>query len=115
MSKANTAKPKDNYFKITFLLPVVYSFLTAILMIVAVLISRATRMPEDKIETALTIVRLATYSLALSPSALMIAVYFSRRHIMKNPDGSSFYKMRPMVFSLTVMGLQVLYMLSLAL
>ena len=115
MSKSGKNKAKDNYFKLTFLIPVLYSAITAVLMVIAVYLATDVNLARDKIELAKTMVTFATYSLALSPSALMICVYISRKHLKKYPDGSSIYKMRPMVLSLLVMGLQVLYMASLAL
>ena len=112
---AKPVKEKDNYFKLTFLIPVVYSVITAILMSVAVARATSVTLDSSNLELAKKLVLWATYSLAVSPSALMITVYLSIRHQKKHPDGSRFYRVRPMALSLIVIGLQVLYMFSLAL
>ncbi len=113
MSKKTEEKKKDNYFKFSFLFPIIVALATAVLMMLAVAIVEMEGKVTN-IRAAQAVVRIAFISITFSPTVLMICAFISFRHMKRNPDGSSFYRMRPMIFSVAVFGLQVIYMLTLA-
>lgn len=105
-------KEKDNYLKSTFIVPVVYSVITAVLMIVTIIIAVSSNVAN--ISIARTIIQMSALSLSLSPSALILCVFMGTKHRTKHPDGSTFYRQFPLAISFLVIGLQVLYMVFLA-
>ena len=105
-------KEKDNYSKATFIVPVVYSVITAILMLAAIIIAVSGNVAS--ISIARTIIQMSALSLSLSPSALIVCVFMGTKHRTRYPDGSTFYRQFPLAISFLVVGLQVLYMVFLA-
>ena len=103
---------KDDYKKLSFLFPVIYSILTAILMISALYIVYSGA--DVSVALAGYLMNISALSLAISPSALIVCVFLGTKHRQKHPNGSSFYRQCPLVLSFLVEGLQVLYMVSLA-
>ena len=103
---------KDDYKKLSFLFPVIYSIFTAILMAIALYIAFSGITVSESV--ASYVMNFAALSLSISPSALIICVFLGTKHRQRHPNGSSFYRQCPLVLSFLVEGLQVLYMVSLA-
>ncbi len=105
-------KEKDNYLKSTFIVPVLYSILTAILMLMTIGIAVSSNI--DNISVVRTIIQMSALSLFLSPSALIICVFMGTKHRRRYQESSNFYKQFPLAISFLVIGFQVIYMVFLA-
>jgi len=112
MKQTKKIKEKDNYWKFSFLFPVVLATIDAVLM-AAFIYVYANQATIANMELARLIAQMGTISVALSPTFLMITAFVSFRHMKKHPNGSAFYIKAPMLLSILVWGLQVIYSLSL--
>ncbi len=106
-------KEKDNFLKMTFLLPVVTSVIDAVIVAAAVAVYSANPDSITNLPMARLLVQVATILLTMSPPILLLTASLSLKHVKKYPDGSSFYKKTPMLLSMLVWGAQTLYMVTL--
>ena len=106
--KAKNEKEKENYSKATFLIPVVTSVLDAILVCAGMYIY--SNGSASNVEFARLMGQMSMILITFSPTLLMMNALISHRHMKKHPDSSAFYSKAPMILSIIVFGVQVLYM-----
>ena len=109
--KKQIKKEKDNYLKRTFLFPVVTSIIGAVIMGMALSVSSLTTASNTEMATLL--MQAAMIMITFSPTILLLNSVLSYRHMKKHPNGSNFYVKTPMLCSLLVWGVQVLYLVTL--
>ena len=103
---------KISYVKPGFIIPVVYSTITAVIMGLVYLVSNNPRMFSEEISTF--IMNAGYVSLLLSPSALIVCGSLSLKHRNKFPLESFFYSDMPVALSFLVMGFQLFYLAAIS-
>lgn len=110
--KQNTQQTqKISVFKFTFWFPVLYSCITAVLMMLALAIVFSPSVSNEA--AARAVLQAAAVSLAISPSALIFNLFLGTKHSKRYMGAPSLYVRMPIVLSTIVMGAQVAYMLYL--
>lgn len=104
-------KEKDNYLKFTFLFPIITSIIDAVIVISALYVYKLETV--SNVARARLLVETATILMAITPSFLLFNTFLSHRHSKKYPNGSAFYIKTPMLVTLLVWGVQMMYMVSL--
>ena len=109
---ANKTK-KNSYFKPGFIIPVVYSTISGIIIALVYLVTNNPQMFSESL--SLLILQAGTVSVTLSPSALILCGALALRHRNKFPLESFLYSDLPLALSFSVLGIQVLYLAMLTL
>ena len=110
--KQNTQQAqKVSVFKFTFWFPVLYSCVTAVIMMLALAIVFSPSVSNEA--AARLVLQIAAVSLAISPSALIFNYFLATKHSKRYIGGPSLYVRMPIVLSTIVLGAQVAYMLFL--
>lgn len=104
---------KVSVTKFSFWFPLLYSSVTAVLMMLALAVVFSQQISNER--AARAVLQAAAVSLAVSPSALIINTFISIKHSKRYIGAPSLYVKAPMVFSVLVLGAQVLYMVYLTL
>lgn len=107
--KKTNGKNKISYLKPGFIIPMVYSVFTAILMGLVYAVS------EKKLITDPAMVQMimqaGMISITFSPPALVLCGPMAYRHKNKYPLESVFYSELPFFLTILVLGFQVLYLI----
>ncbi len=109
--KNKNTKNKISLFAPGFIIPMLYSTVTACIMGLAAYIMKNPRVADA--EWAILAMKAATISLLLSPSALIVCARLGMKHREKYPLASAFYSDVPLFLSVIVIGCQLLYLYSL--
>ena len=104
---ANKTK-KINYLKLGFIIPVVYSTISGIIMALVYLVTNNPQMFSESL--SLLILQAGTVSVTLSPSALIVCGSLAMKHRNKFPLEPFLYSDFPLALSFLVLGFQVLYL-----
>lgn len=109
---ANKSK-KINFFAPGFIIPMLYSTISGIILILAYLLAKNPQMFSQ--EFSGIIVTASTISMVFSPPALVICGPLAIKHRNKYPLESAFYSELPMVLSFLIAGYQIfnLYLMTL--
>ena len=107
-----TKKEKDNYLKFSFLFPIVVSAIDAVIVL-AGMYALTNRGTITNVAMARLLAQAAVILISLSPTGMLITAFIGFRHAKKHPDSSAFYMKAPMIISILVWGIQVLYMATL--
>ena len=110
-AKNAKAKNKKSYIRPGYIIPMVYSIFTLILMVVAVYLTKNSTAVDRTMYK--NIMQAAAVSVTFSPPALITCGSMAMRHRNKFPLESFLYSDAPLVLSFGVMGCQVLYLVSL--
>ncbi len=103
---------KISYLKPGFIIPVVYSTITAVIMGLVYLVSNNPAIFSEEISAML--MQAGYISLLLSPSALIVCGSMSMKHRNRFPLESFFYSDMPVAMSFLVMGFQLLYLAAIS-
>ncbi|MBQ8604797.1 MAG: hypothetical protein IJ410_08165 [Oscillospiraceae bacterium] len=112
MKQVKKQKEKDNYLKFSFLFPIILTAVDAVIMLAFIYVV-ANQATLTNMNFARLVAQAGTVLLAMSPTGLLITSFVSFKHMKKHPDGSAFYIKTPMLVSVIVWGVQVLYMATL--
>ncbi len=107
---ANKTK-KLNYLKAGFIIPMVYSTISGVIMALVYLVTNNPQIFGTAISAL--ILQAGTISVVLSPSALIVCGSLARKHRNRFPLETFFYSELPLVLSFLVLGFQVLYLVML--
>ena len=108
MSKNTKKDNKISYLRPGFIIPIVYSTLSGIVMALVYLVTNNPQMFSESLKAL--ILQAGTISVVLSPSALIVCGGLSLKHRNKFPLESFLYAEFPLALSFLVLGFQVLYL-----
>ena len=110
-----TATNKNNskiiYTKAGFIVPMVYCCFTIALM--ALVYANVNSIIVLNENMTRLVMKAGMISLVVAPSALIVCGSLSMRHRNRYPTAPFYYSQLPLLLSFIVMGLQVLYLLTL--
>lgn len=106
--KKTKGKPQKSYLRPGFIIPMVYSVFTAILMGLVYLVTEKNMVAD--VELAKMILQAGMVSVTFSPPALILCGPMAYRHKNTFPLESVFYSELPFFLTVLVLGFQVLYL-----
>ena len=106
--KNTKGNPKKSYLRAGFILPMLYSAFTAVLMGLVYAVNEAHLITDPQL--AMYILSAGQISVLFSPPALIVFGSMANKHKNRFPLESFFYCEAPLVFTAITVGFQVLYL-----